>query len=99
MRKRFYKKKPHKTADKQCRESCMADNAHSMYLESKILSADPVELVQILYRTAVESVERAREYLKQRDIHARTKEINKTIAILSELSASLNHDAVGSFIS
>jgi len=75
----------------------MADNAHSMYLESKILSADPVELVRILHRAAVESIERARGFLRQRNVRARTNEINKTIGILSELTASLNHDVGGDF--
>jgi flagellar protein FliS len=75
----------------------MADNAHSMYLESKILSADPLELVRILYRTAVESVERARGFLRLRDVRARTNEINKTIAILGELTTSLNHAVGGDF--
>lgn len=73
----------------------MVGNAQNIYLESKILSADRVELVQILYQGAIESVETARRCLKQRDIHARVKEINKALAILSELTVSLNDGAGG----
>src|SRR5271166_1376101 len=73
----------------------MAVNALDEYLESKILSAERVELVQILYQATIESVGNARRYLKQGDIPARTKEINKAIAMLAELTASLNHDAGG----
>ena len=75
----------------------MAAKALSAYLESKILLADGVELVQILCQAAVESVEDARRYLKQGDIRARTKAINKAFAILAELTATLNHDAGGEF--
>jgi len=73
----------------------MAGHAQNIYLESKILSADPVELVRILYQSAVESVESARYHLKQGDIRARAKQINRAMTIVSELSATLNQDAGG----
>ena len=41
-------------------EDMMATTAFDAYLESKIFSADPVELVQILYRGALEAVGSAR---------------------------------------
>ena len=34
----------------------MPTNPYSNYLEATILSADPIELVRILYRTAIDSV-------------------------------------------
>jgi flagellar protein FliS len=73
----------------------MAVHALSEYLENKILSADRVELVQIQYQAAVESVENARRYLKERNIPARVHAINKAIAILGSLTASLNREAGG----
>lgn len=66
---------------------------YDTYLESRIFSADPVELVQILYESALESVERARRQLRDGDIAARSKEISRTGAVLAELAASVKHDA------
>jgi flagellar protein FliS len=73
----------------------MASNAHDVYLESRVLSADAVELVQILYQGAIESVEKARQHLKEGDIAARTRQINRCCAILGELAASLDQEAGG----
>ncbi|HLY19881.1 MAG TPA: flagellar export chaperone FliS [Bryobacteraceae bacterium] len=73
----------------------MAGNAQNQYLESRVLSADGVELVQMLCQGALESVENARRHLKQGDIAARSHQINRAIAILSELASSLNHEAGG----
>jgi len=73
----------------------MAANAHDAYLESKIFSADPVELVQILYRAAVESVGSARRHLQAGDVAARAREIERARAILSELMLSVDRTAGG----
>jgi flagellar protein FliS len=66
------------------------------YLESRILSADPLELVSLLYQGAVDSVLDARKYLAEGDIPERTKAISKVMEILGELEASLNHEVGGS---
>lgn len=66
------------------------------YLESRIMSADPLELVSLLYQGAIDSVRDARKYLAQEDIPARGKAIAKATDILIELEASLNHKAGGS---
>ena len=66
------------------------------YLEGRILSAGPLELVSLLYQGALDSVHDARKYLADGDIPARSKAISKVTAILSELEASLNHEAGGS---
>jgi len=70
----------------------MAIRAHDTYVVDKILSADPVELVRMLYRAAIESVERARQRLEARDIPGRSASITKGVEILSELAQSLNHE-------
>ncbi len=64
-------------------------NAHDAYLESRILTADPVELIRVLYRGAIESVEQARQAMREGDIPRRTRHINRTIEILTELTVSL----------
>jgi flagellar protein FliS len=73
----------------------MDSSVRNSYLESKILSADAVELVQILYQSALEAIENARRSLKQGEIAARSKQIGKACAILTELTVSLDHNAGG----
>lgn len=65
--------------------------AYDTYLESEILSADPVRLVQILYRAAIDQTRSARRYLAAGDIEARGRAVSKTSAILLELAGSLDH--------
>jgi flagellar protein FliS len=73
----------------------MDSSVRNSYLENKILSADAVELVQILYQSALETVENARRSLQQGEIAARSKQIGKACAILTELTVSLDHNAGG----
>jgi flagellar protein FliS len=73
----------------------MAASAHDAYLESRILSADPVELVRILYRIAIDRIREAREHLQDGDIAARSKAISLASQALGELAASLDHQAGG----
>ncbi|SRR5581483_7886648 len=70
----------------------MAINA---YVESRVLSADPLELVQLLYQGALNAVREARACLSQRDIAGRSAAISRAIDILSELTASLDHEKGG----
>jgi flagellar protein FliS len=65
------------------------------YLESKVLSADPVGLIGVLYEAAIDSVCDAREYLTAKDIAARSKAICKAVQIVDHLNASLDHGAGG----
>lgn len=65
------------------------------YFETRILSADPIELVQILYEHAILAVADARRHLAAGDIAARSKAVSKCVAILGELTGSLNHEAGG----
>jgi flagellar protein FliS len=64
-------------------------NAYDAYLESRILTADPIELVRVLYRGAIDSVEQAREALDAGDVPRRTRNINRAIEIITELVLSL----------
>jgi flagellar secretion chaperone FliS len=65
------------------------------YLESRVLSADPLELVRLLYRHAIESVQASRRYLKAGDVAARSKAVCRAIDAVSELSGSLDHSTGG----
>ena len=55
------------------------------YLETRILSADPVELVSILYEYAGISVQDARQSLAAGDVPGRARAVTKAIAIMGEL--------------
>jgi flagellar protein FliS len=66
------------------------------YLRHRVLAADPVELIHILYEHALTQVKTARAAMSTGDIAGRTAAIAKALAALGELEASLNHDAGGS---
>jgi flagellar protein FliS len=62
------------------------------YFESGVLSADPIELIRMLYRGAVDAVEKARQHLREGDIAARSAQITKAGAIIAHLTFSVNRD-------
>jgi flagellar protein FliS len=63
------------------------------YLATHVLSADPMELVCLLYQHAVEAVKDARRHLAAGNIAERAAAISQTIGILGELKGSLNREA------
>ncbi|HEU5022424.1 MAG TPA: flagellar export chaperone FliS, partial [Bryobacteraceae bacterium] len=65
------------------------------YLETRILSADPVELVSILYEHATTSVQDARQSLAAGDVPGRARAVTKAIAIVGELEGSLDREQGG----
>jgi flagellar protein FliS len=73
----------------------MYQNAHETYLEGRIASADPLELVNLLYQGASSAVRDARQYLAEGDIPARSRSISRACDILAELTVSLDHSAGG----
>lgn len=73
----------------------MSLQAREAYLESKILSADPLELVRIMYQGALEAVAQARRCLAANDVLGRSRQISKAHSLLTELALSLNHEAGG----
>jgi len=73
----------------------MPRNAHNAYLESRILSAEPVELICLLYQGAISEVREARRHLQEKNIRARSKSISKVHDILSELATVLDHKQGG----
>ena len=73
----------------------MRQNGYQNYLEAQVMSADPIQLVQILYRAALDSVRTARECLRRGEIAGRSRSITKALGILSELITSLDHERGG----
>jgi flagellar protein FliS len=73
----------------------MAANLPNPYLQAEVLSADPVKLVQLLYRGAIDAVVTARRHLAAGEIRQRSKSITKAWEILLELIRSLDHSHGG----
>lgn len=65
------------------------------YLEARILSSDPLELVCLMYQHAIDAVRDARNHLAGGQIAARSRAISKAIAIVGELNTSLDHNVAG----
>lgn len=63
------------------------------YLETEVLTAPPVRLVEITFDIAVTALESARECCRRGDIPGRTKFVNKTFEVLVELSNALDYEA------
>ena len=73
----------------------MWQNAYDAYLESRVLSAEPVELVRMVYQAATGAVREARKHLAAGDIAARARSISYACEAVIELAASLDHQRGG----
>jgi len=69
----------------------MWNSAHDAYVETRVLAADPLELVRLLYQTAIGSVRDARRFLVEGKIAERSRSISKACDIVIELNAALDH--------
>jgi len=65
------------------------------YLEAEVLNAEPLKLVVMLYRAAIEAVAAARRHVRQGNIRERSGSITRAMEIVNELALSLNHAAGG----
>jgi flagellar protein FliS len=63
---------------------------HDNYRDTEILNAEPVHLVSILFRAAVEAVRTARRHLAAGAIRERSRQITKANSIVHELLRSLD---------
>ena len=73
----------------------MYRNANDAYLESRVFSADPVELIRMLYQGALDAVREARRCLAAGEIAARSRSITKAWEILMELTGALDRERGG----
>jgi flagellar protein FliS len=70
-------------------------NPFGAYLESKVLSASPLELISLAYEGAVEAVRDARGHVRERRIADRSRAITKAQLIIAELQKSLDFNRGG----
>jgi flagellar protein FliS len=73
----------------------MWNRAQDAYLESKVMSADPVELIRMLYQTGVSAVQDARRHLADGKIMERSKAITKASQVVIQLGGALDHERGG----
>lgn len=73
----------------------MYSDVNNHYLEARVLSASPVELVRILYGSAQRAVREARRHLAAGDVASRSREISQAVRILVELSTALDREKGG----
>jgi flagellar secretion chaperone FliS len=73
----------------------MANTIYDTYLETEVFGADPVKLIHMLYRGAIEAVGAARRHLAAKQIRERSRQVNKAWNILHELSRSLDFNRGG----
>jgi flagellar protein FliS len=71
--------------------------AQREYLESRVLSAQPAELVEMLYQVAIQSLRKAIGHLKSGDAMARSAEVTRAQEAVNELMAALDHSVGASF--
>jgi flagellar protein FliS len=62
------------------------------YFEQAVLSADPVELIRMIYHQAIVSLRDAREHLREKRIRERSAAILRAYAAIAELIGSLRPD-------
>ena len=67
-------------------------NPYQQSQDLEVLSASPVELVHLLYRGAIDSIDLARRHLAAGEIKERSRQISKACSIVEELIASLDHN-------
>lgn len=73
----------------------MANPVSNPYLETEVLNAHPVKLVQMLYRGAIDAVVAARRYVVERKIRERSDSITRAMEIINQLMFTLDHAAGG----
>src|SRR5258708_34760751 len=71
----------------------MRSKHYQNYLEAEVMAANPLELVRLVYRGALDSITAARRHLRLGEIRARSVAITKAMAIVTELARSLDAES------
>jgi flagellar secretion chaperone FliS len=70
-------------------------NPYGAYLETKVLSASPLQVVHLAYEAAIEAVGQARLHLSEGRIQERSRSITRAVEFLVELSHGLDFKSGG----
>jgi len=71
--------------------------AHREYMESRILTAQPVVIIEMLYEVAIRSLKIAMAELETGNVSLRSREVTRAQEAISELMLALDHSAGASF--
>ena len=75
----------------------LTQQAHKDYVANQVFSARPAERVYLLYQVAIDSVNLAIARLKDGDIFARGRAVNKAHEAVDELILALDHSVGANF--
>ena len=78
-------------------DSQFLQQVHREYVDSQVLAAHPTERVYLLYTVAIDNVRLAIERLKDGDIYARGRAVNKAHEAVDELNFALDHSVGAAF--
>jgi flagellar protein FliS len=67
------------------------------YMESRVLSARPIEIVEMLYQVAIDNLNAATRYLKTGEAMERATAVTKAEEAVTELMLALDHSVGASF--
>jgi flagellar protein FliS len=70
-------------------------NPYAQYQSTQVNSASPEKILIMLYEGAIKFSRMALDRLEKNDIAGKGKYIGKTLAIVSELMSTLNHEVGG----
>jgi flagellar protein FliS len=73
----------------------MRTNRYQSYFEEELREANPIKLVVILYRGALDAIASARRFVRLGEIRSRARAVNEAIGILGELTRSLDQERGG----
>lgn len=71
------------------------NSPYENYVELKVLSASPLELVTMLYRAAIDSLEEARRGLASGESKRRAEAVARACGVIIELTQSLDNEQGG----
>ncbi len=78
--------------EKQKDFSMSTNLAYNAYMQNNISVESPVKLVEMMYEGILRFNTQAKKALKEHDVEKRTYWINRSIAVISELLATLNYE-------
>jgi flagellar biosynthetic protein FliS len=78
-------------------DATMTERFRKDYVESRILSAHPVEIVAMLYDVAIENLNDAIAHLKTHDRLARSRAVTRAQQAIHELLIALDHTVFPGF--
>jgi len=71
----------------------MSTAAYNIYAQNNVGVESPVKLVEMMYEGVLRFNAQAKKAVKDNDIEKRAYWINRSVAVISELLATLNFDA------